>query len=501
MGLLKNRTRGVLGAVILLWLFASRVQPSFTGPVGPQLTITCPAGAITIAAGSNNTQIQSMVDNNAAGSTFCFKAGVFPFTGPVRPKSGDTFVGEYGAILDGSDWWTTTLEMGAFRAHNEDINNVTIRNLVIRGMPQRAIHTYSSGFCENGRCTFSTAGADGWVIENNEIHHSTCGVQASNGMIIRNNYIHHNVGQAPFSDNDRIRGGGFENTLAQNVLFDNNEVAYNGPMQKAASLSPNTTFRNNFVHHNIGSGIWYDGENPGALIENNTVEDNGSMGIFYEVSGSGIIRGNIIRRSGDNGMLIATSHNVEVYNNTLIDNFRGINFFINCDVLASHPEIINEPFDLQNVSAHDNTIVVGTRPGSWANAFSQSNCTSTQWSPYLFGSKSLTFSRNAYYVPILSSGYWSHADRMLGFSQWQAIPQDANGTVHLSSEYVPNPGTPTCDLSGDGSLNVLDVQLCANQTLGVISCGTGDINRDGTCTVTDVQRVINAVLGSACLST
>ena len=34
------------------------------------------------------------------------------------------------------------LRQAAFRAHNEDIDYVTIRNLVIRKMPQRAIHAF-----------------------------------------------------------------------------------------------------------------------------------------------------------------------------------------------------------------------------------------------------------------------------------------------------------------------------------------------------------------------
>ena len=59
----------------------------------------------------------------------------------------------------------------------------------------------------------------------------------------------------------------------------------------------NVTFRNNFVHHNAGAGIWYDSDNTGALIEGNRVEDNGWIGIFYEISSDGIIRNNTIRRN------------------------------------------------------------------------------------------------------------------------------------------------------------------------------------------------------------
>ena len=98
--------------------------------------------------------------------------------------------------------------------------------------------------------------------------------------------------------------------------------------------SANVTFRNNFVHHNLGDGIWYDGGNPNALVEGNRVEDNGRNGIFYEASSGVIIRNNTIRRSGDTGVFISTSQNAQIYNNTLENNFRGITYFVNCGAMA-----------------------------------------------------------------------------------------------------------------------------------------------------------------------
>jgi len=407
-------------------IHSTQSTPVSTPSFGPQRTIYCPVGAVDIRPGSS---IQSIVDGYRGATTFCLRAGVHYLHNSITPKTGDVFVGEYGAILDGAGWTTPVYENGAFRAHNQDINDVTIRNLEIRNMPQRGIHTYSSGNCANGTCTFSTAGADGWIIENNEIHHNVTGLTASNAMIVRNNYIHHNVGPDPYGSNDRIRGGGFESLLARGVVFDHNEVSYNGPMQKVASLSPNAIFRNNFVHHNLGSGIWYDGENPGSLIENNIVEDNQSMGIFYEVSGSGVIRNNTIRRSSDNGILIATSHSVDVYGNTLEDNFRGINFFVNCSVVGSpFGGEIGEEIYMQDVSAHDNTITVGTRSGSFANGFSYGSCSPAQLASYLDGSKKLTFSANTYRVPSLTGRYWLWGDTK-DWSQWQSLGRDVEGVL------------------------------------------------------------------------
>ena len=56
----------------------------------------------------------------------------------------------------------------------------------------------------------------------------------------------------------------------------------------------------------------------------------------------------------------------------------------------------------------------------------------------------------------------------------------------------------TCDLNQDGVFNVLDVQLMANQVLGLTAC-TNDLDGSGSCTIIDVQRVVNAALGGSCL--
>ncbi len=59
-------------------------------------------------------------------------------------------------------------------------------------------------------------------------------------------------------------------------------------------------------------------------------------------------------------------------------------------------------------------------------------------------------------------------------------------------------GTISCDLNGDGKVNVLDVQLATNQTLGYAACGSADLNGDSKCTIVDVQRIISTSLGAAC---
>jgi hypothetical protein len=55
----------------------------------------------------------------------------------------------------------------------------------------------------------------------------------------------------------------------------------------------------------------------------------------------------------------------------------------------------------------------------------------------------------------------------------------------------------SCDINSDGVVNVVDVQLVLNQSLGLAAC-TADLDLNGTCDIVDVQRVINAALGGSC---
>ena len=55
----------------------------------------------------------------------------------------------------------------------------------------------------------------------------------------------------------------------------------------------------------------------------------------------------------------------------------------------------------------------------------------------------------------------------------------------------------TCDLNGDGLVNVADVQIIINEALGVIPA-VHDLNHDGVVNVVDVQKEINAALGLGC---
>jgi parallel beta-helix repeat protein len=368
--------------------------PPPTG-VGPQAGITCPSGAIDVFPTDN---IQTLVNAFPGTTTFCLNPGVYPLRGPIIPKTGNTFVGEYGAILDGTGWVTADPNTGAFLSYKQDIDDVTIKNLVIRYMPQRAI--------------FASADASNrWTVVNNELANSDIGIAAPNDSTVANNSVHHNA------------TGGYNAFGSANTVFDHNEFAYNGNQKLVGAT--NVSFTNNFVHHNADDGIWYD-TSVGGIVEGNVVEDSGRDGISAEASRNIVIRNNTVRRSADTGIFMSMSQGIQAYSNTVVGNFRAITYFVNCDALPAG-------LDLANNVVRDNTITVGTELGALANSLgTKGSCTPTQVEPYLNGTtKNNQFLRNSYSVPSLTIKYfgWGFGSASLrSWSEWQALGNDVAGT-------------------------------------------------------------------------
>lgn len=95
--------------------------------------------------------------------------------------------------------------------------------------------------------------------------------------------------------------------------------------------------------------------------------------------------------------------------------------------------------------------------------------------------------------------YDASVNRLIGFNQ---DPSTGGAQVWqgILSTSAPAPRTASCDLNGDGVINVQDVQLSVRQVLGLDGCSTADLNGDLACNVIDLQRVVNASLGGACIT-
>jgi parallel beta-helix repeat protein len=223
---------------------------------------------------------------------------------------------------------------------------VTIRNLTIEkyatGSQQPTIGGYGTG----------------WTVEGNLVRFNHgIGIGLAPNRRILNNIV---------VSNGQLGIGG----AGQNVLVEGNEIAYNN----TAGYNPyweggGTKFvrtdylvlRNNFVHHNNGHGLHADIDNLQPLIESNRAEDNTLCGIFLELGYGGIIRYNTLNRNGSvkpdpfwvdgAGILVFTTSDVEVYGNTLVNNWNGIT--------GLHSERGSGRFGprvLSNYYVHDNDI-------------------------------------------------------------------------------------------------------------------------------------------------
>jgi hypothetical protein len=174
------------------------------------------------------------------------------------------------------------------------------------------------------------SGGSGWVVEANELRlNHGYGIRTSTGMRVLDNYVHHN---------GQLGVGGVGNDL----LVAGNEIAYNHTAGFFAeweaggtkfALTRNLVFRDNWVHHNAGRGIWTDIDNVDVLIANNLSEWNARGGIVHEISYEAVIRDNIARYNGlvfdvwawGAQILVQNSSDVQVIGNDVTVSARGGN--------------------------------------------------------------------------------------------------------------------------------------------------------------------------------
>jgi parallel beta-helix repeat protein len=294
------------------------MAPTTTAPVSVAASTCSTGGGVAIGTGD---VAQRVVDAHGAGTTYVVKAGTHLRNFSVRPKSGDTFCGEPGAVLDGG----RSLQWAFFGG----ATNVTLDSIIVQ--------QYATGR-QAGAINPDTA-ASGWVVRNvSALRNYRAGLNAADNMKILGGH---------YNDNDQLGLGG--NAATGIVLdgldsdlgtFDGPELARNHTMHASCEWEAGgmkwdvgwVTIRNAHVHDNDCRGLWSDINARGALVEHNLVEDNWAEGIVYEISQDGVIRNNRVYRNGtrgagwywDGGITVAASFNVEIYGNRLSSNYNGI---------------------------------------------------------------------------------------------------------------------------------------------------------------------------------
>jgi parallel beta-helix repeat protein len=280
----------------------------------------CSAGG-GVAIGTGDTA-QSVVNAHGAGTTYLVKAGTHLRNFSVQPKSGDTFCGEPGAVLDGGRSLRSAFSGGA--------TNVTLDSITVQ--------QYATG--RQGGAIHPNRAASGWVVRNvSALRNYWAGLMAADGMKILGGH---------YNDNDQLGIG--NNAAASLVLdgldgdlatFDGPEMARNLTLHESCDWEAGgikwaigrITIRNAHVHDNDCRGLWGDINAHDALIEHNLIENNRDEGIFYEISQDAVIRNNRVFGNGhggrvgwywSGGITVASSFNIEIYGNRLSGNYNGI---------------------------------------------------------------------------------------------------------------------------------------------------------------------------------
>lgn len=316
----------------------------------------CPAGAIVVAPGQS---IQGAVDAAPPGATFCLKSGIHRIQ-PARPRPGQRFYGESGAVLNGSrildgferegDYWVlggqvvrsrrqgycmkTSPTCGfpeALFIDNEPLTRVMHKNELAPGRffwDQGAEKIYIAD--DPGRRTvelavaaFAFASKASDVVISNVLlekfaspaQHGAIDAQGGVHWIIENCEVRWNssagisvgkntvVRDCYIHHNGQIgiTGAGNGIRIERNRISTNNVRGFSMGWEAGGakiSLADGVLFSANHVHDNRGPGLWCDGDCRNVVYENNVVERNDEAGIYHEISFGAVIRHNILRHNG-----------------------------------------------------------------------------------------------------------------------------------------------------------------------------------------------------------
>jgi hypothetical protein len=318
--------------------------PATTSP--PQPASRCVSnGGVPIGTGDN---AQSVVNAHGAGTTYLVKAGVHQRNFSVAPKTGDTFCGEPGAVLDGGRSLQHAFQGGAT---NVTLDSVTVQN-------------YATG--TQGAAVQPDRHATGWVVRNvSALRNYWAGLNGADGMKVLGGHYNDND-QLGIGNNDAT-GMVLDGLDGDPATFDGPEMARNRLLHESCDYEGGgmkwaygqITIRNAYVHDNLCRGLWADINARDALIEHNLVVNNQEEGIFYEISQDAVIRNNQVYHNGlggrgwywAGGITAASSFNVQVYGNRLSGNYNGITGTQQTRTDSTPPAHL-----LSSYSVHDNVI-------------------------------------------------------------------------------------------------------------------------------------------------
>ena len=438
-------------------------------------------GDVTVAPGQD---IQAAINSNYSGTTFIFSPGIYRNLSLV-PKLGDIFIGQPGAILNGSTLLTTFNQNGSYWTSSIQITQVTAGGYCQAANPAC---TYPEDLFVDGQvyqrvASLSAVASGAWYLDysagtvymvDNPLGHQVeistlrhafsgyatgvtirglivekyanpaqtgaidCGTAAN--WTIQQNEIRYNhgaairVGGGAQVVNNYIHHQGQEGIAGSGggVLLQNNEIAFNntagydfGWEAGGGKLTNDTglVVRGNYMHDNIGPGFHTDCNSSSVLYEGNRFERNKQAGIQHEISQSAIIRYNMIMNEGYG--MVGTSAwwgaGIRILASSGVEIYG--NTLVNCqNGIVGQQTNRGSNYLIQNLNVHDNVITEAS--GTATGIVAQS-----QFVPSIFTTWNNQFDHNTYHVPTLSGNYFTWGGSYLNWSYWQSSSNDQNGTL------------------------------------------------------------------------
>lgn len=376
-------------------------QPAATTTAAVKPVTTATATTSTTAGSTGCVQVAPGVDIGVAinarpaGTAFCL-SGTYHVGVTAIVKTGDRLTGVPGTVLDGGG--TTSTGLAGYGTSQAD---VTVDGLTFTG--------------------FAGGGAAGLIaaVRTGDRWH-----------VLNSTFTNNRIGLAAYGAGDEIRGNVFASNWQYGVIggpavLAGNEITRNNTRSFDPGDAGGTKFvraagmsiTGNWVHDNAGPGLWCDTDCTGIVYDGNTVERNLIAGIFHELSGQAVIRNNTVTGNGlvsgglfyQADILVATSHDVDVYGNTVASNGNGIGITDTdrgCVCAAANDTVHNNTITL---TGHGIAAGLDGRPA----AYSAGN----------------RFQANRYDVPDPTGAWWQWSGRAVPWGAWQADGQDTTGAV------------------------------------------------------------------------
>jgi hypothetical protein len=343
-----------------------------------------------------------------------------------------TFYADYGTntITIGDDPRAQLVEQAvAPSLIRATVDDVTVANLVIEQAANRA----QVGAIENRQITPYAAGS-GWRILDNEVRlNHGVGIGFAGTSTVTGNFVHHQ-GQLG------LGSWGTGSMISNNEISFNNTAGYSTDWEAGGSkswMTEHQTLAHNYIHDNMGPGLWSDGGNIDSTYEYNKITDNWCAGIQHEISYDAAIRYNEISGNGrrhkgwawDAGIQIQSSGGtnlIDIAYNVVTGNANGITV-LDSGGRANDQPAPHGPHIVQNVWVHDNTITMlaGQATGAVEDTGDQS----------IFTANNNRFDANTYRLDSLTTPHFYWADAAVSWFRWRGSGNgnDVSGRARLVS--------------------------------------------------------------------